>query len=194
MKEIWKDIEGYEGKYQISTFGRVKSLYYHNGTEQRILKQRDNRSGYLIVNLYKNGHNKGNLKTVHRLVAEAFIPNPEHKPQINHKDENKTNNRVENLEWCDNRYNFLYSAERHPERYKNRKYTKRKNGNGRNGVRNSYKHKRKIIQKDCNGKVVNVYENARSVCIENNFNEWSIIQCCNGKRKTAYGYKWEFAE
>ena len=92
MTEIWKDVKGYEGVYQVSNFGRVKRV-----TTGRILKGGKDKYGYLIVNLYKNS--VGSIKTIHRLVAEAFIPNPENKPQVNHVDENKTNNSLDNLEW-----------------------------------------------------------------------------------------------
>ena len=92
MEEIWKDIKGYEGIYQVSNLGRVKRV-----TTGRILKGVKNRTGYLKVSLYKNSIKY--VKTIHRLVAEAFIPNPESKPQVNNIDEDKTNNRVDNLEW-----------------------------------------------------------------------------------------------
>ena len=101
MKEIWKDIKGYEGLYQVSNFGRVKS-------STKILANRLSKRGYYIVTLYKNA--KGVTKTVHRLVAQAFIPNPDNLPQVNHKDENKLNNRVDNLEWCTAKYNINYSS------------------------------------------------------------------------------------
>lgn len=92
MTEIWKDIKDYEELYQVSNFGRVKSLYTN-----RILKgSKNNRGGYLKVSLCKN--NIKSTKTIHRLVAQAFIPNPENKPQVNHIDENKTNNMVSNIE------------------------------------------------------------------------------------------------
>lgn len=106
MEEIWKDIEGYEGLYQVSNFGRVKSLniikfnqfssYKHKG---RVLKlQLNKQTGYMYVNLSKLKSYK--TTSIHRLVAKAFIPNPENKSQVNHKDGNKFNNYVENLEWC----------------------------------------------------------------------------------------------
>ena len=92
MKEIWKDIKGYEGIYQVSNLGRVKSSYTNS-----ILKGCKTSNGYLKVNLYKNGSKS--TKTVHRLVAQTFISNPENKSGVNHIDENKTNNNIDNLEW-----------------------------------------------------------------------------------------------
>ena len=106
MKEIWKDIKGYEGLYQVSNLGRVKSLSRKNHPKEEFRNLITNSKGYLIVNLLKN--NKGKTNKVHRLVAEAFIPNPNNYPQVNHKDENKTNNHVDNLEWCTNKYNSNY--------------------------------------------------------------------------------------
>ena len=92
MEEIWKDIECFEGLYQVSNLGRVKRV-----ATGRVLKGCKDRGGYLLVGLYKQG--SASKKLIHRLVAQAFIPNPEHKSEINHIDENKTNNMVSNLEW-----------------------------------------------------------------------------------------------
>ena len=103
MKEIFKDIEEYEGLYQISNLGRVKSLKYG---KERILKPAKDKKGYLYVCLYKQGKMK--IYRVHRLVAQAFIPNPNNLPQVNHKDEDKTNNASSNLEFCDAKYNNNY--------------------------------------------------------------------------------------
>lgn len=101
--EIWKDCKGYEGKYQVSTLGRVwsvKGQKYLNGTFDK--------DGYIRVHLTaKNGKRKDEF--VHRLVALVFIENPNNYPQVNHKDENKKNNKVDNLEWCNSRYNNIYS-------------------------------------------------------------------------------------
>jgi hypothetical protein len=106
MKEIWKPIVGYEGRYEISNLGNVASLKYARGSNRRLLKQSTNTWGYSQVTLSKDKE-KCN-KTVHRLVAEAFIENPNKHKQINHIDENKHNNRVDNLEWCDSKHNMNY--------------------------------------------------------------------------------------
>lgn len=111
MEEIWKDIEGYVGKYQVSNYGRVISLKDRWGNYRRKeLKpiKIGGKNNYLQVNLCKDGLLKKIL--IHRLVAEAFIPNPDNLPIINHKDENPQNNRYDNLEWCDKRYNILYGS------------------------------------------------------------------------------------
>lgn len=105
INEIWKDIEGYEGIYMISSKGRVKSLKFG---KEKILKNLKNTCGYLFVSLCKNGKFKNYL--IHRLVASAFIDNPNNLSQINHKDEDKTNNRIDNLEWCDSSYNINFGT------------------------------------------------------------------------------------
>lgn len=104
QNEIWKDIEGYENLYQISNYGRVKSII-----RNKIKHYETNHNGYLRVNLCKK--RKIEHKRVHRLVAEAFIPNPQNLPQINHKDGNKLNNCVNNLEWCTPTDNVRHSVE-----------------------------------------------------------------------------------
>lgn len=126
MGEIWADIPGWEGKYQVSNKGRVKKLagfYFcgHRGeqireTPEMIMKQFVRNKGYLGIRLSNGVERKTYL--VHRLVATAFIPNPDNLPQVNHKDENPSNNCVENLEWCDNKYNCNYGS--HPENISNR--------------------------------------------------------------------------
>ena len=100
--EVWKPVVGYEGLYEVSSYGRVRNRY------GRILLIETTRVGYLRVSLYVNCHQKHYL--VHRLVAHAFLPNPHHYPEVNHKDENPSNNCVENLEWCSRTYNMRYGG------------------------------------------------------------------------------------
>ena len=107
VKEIWKEIDGYNGRYEISNFGRLKS--YAQNKSGKISSGSIEKKGYRVVRLYDNVGNAKDYK-VHRLVAEAFIPNPNNLPQVNHKDENKENNCVNNLEWCTNEYNCHYGT------------------------------------------------------------------------------------
>ena len=107
--EIWKDIQEYEGLYQISNYGRVKSLRDNKGNyREKIIKSRPSKNGYIIINLSKNG--KAKTFKIHRLVSIHFIPNPENKPQVNHKDGNKLNNSVSNLEWVTASENSLHAT------------------------------------------------------------------------------------
>ena len=168
IMEIWKDIEGYPN-YQISTMGRVKSLGNNKTRKDKILKSYKNNKGYLVVHLYKEGKVKG--YSIHRLVTSAFIPNPNNLPQVNHKDEDKTNNRVDNLEWCDNDYNRNY---------------------GTRTERVFYKLSKPVLQFTKDGKLVKIWENATHIKNELGFSSSSINSCCNGKIKTAHGYKWCF--
>lgn len=100
--EEWKDIKNYKGLYQVSNKGRIRN------TKGEILAYDTTPNGYCRVHLCKKG--KAKWHTIHRLVAKAFIPNPDNLPQVNHKDEDKVNNNVENLEWCDNKYNTKYGT------------------------------------------------------------------------------------
>ena len=116
MVEIWKDVPGYEGIYIVSSFGKVKSLKRtRKGSygsirvvDERVLEHKIDKDGYHIVTLSKEGKTK--CIGVHRLVARVFIPNPDGLPQVNHRDENKSNNSVDNLEWCDVKYNTNYGT------------------------------------------------------------------------------------
>ena len=110
--EVWKDIKGFEGFYKVSNKGNIYSVGRKNSRGRkcggRVLKPLDRTDGYLEVNLYKNGVMEKIL--IHRLVAEAFIPNANGFPEVNHRDEDKANNNVENLEWCTSKYNTNYGT------------------------------------------------------------------------------------
>lgn len=119
MEEIWKDIRGYEGLYQVSNLGRIKSLNYNNTKQEKILKGSQDKSGYRLAGLCKDG--KVSAKRIHRLVAEAFIPKLENKTEVNHIDGNKKNNCINNLEWCDRKENMKHAAKNGLSGFKNGK-------------------------------------------------------------------------
>lgn len=179
MEEVWKDVKGYEGRYQVSNFGNVMSLNYRRTGKRKLLTPKINNDGRLWVALAGNGKPKPML--IHRLVATAFIENPNNYPQINHIDENPKNNCVENLEWCTQEYNIGYYYERYREDAKRKKY--------RHG-----KHMNKaVIQETKDGRFVRKWNNSRQTRAELGWNDWSIAECCRGNRKTAYGYIWRYA-
>ena len=127
--EQWKDIKGYEGLYQVSNLGNVKALKKRAGKSirnEKLLKTYIDKYGYVYTILCKN--NKTHLATIHRLIAEAFIPNPNNLPQINHKDENKQNNNIDNLEWCTCKYNINYGTRTKRAFEKRRKYNEQVKG------------------------------------------------------------------
>lgn len=165
-KEIWRDIEGYEGLYQVSSEGRVKSLKYG---KEKILKGSKNSWGYLLVNLHKEGKQKHYY--IHRLVAQAFISNPDNLPEVNHKNEIKTDNRVENLEWCTNQYNINY---------------------GTHNKRMAKTLSVPVLQFTKEGEFVCKWDSMIEVERELGFNSGNISNCCRGERKSVYGYKWRY--
>jgi hypothetical protein len=172
IKEIWKGIEGYENLYQISSEGRVKSLGNNKNRKEKILNGRKNRGGYLIVSLCKEGKGKNYL--IHRLVANAFLPNPNNLPEVNHKDENPKNNCVENLEWCDRYYNNNYGKH-------NEKIAKAKSI--------------PVIQFSKTGDFIRRWNSAKEVEMELGFDSSSVTACCKGKRyKSVGGFKWGYAD
>ena len=174
--EEWRDIEGYEGLYQISNWGRVKSLNYKRTGEEGILLPSPNKHGYLRIDLCKKGEKPKHF-SIHRLVAQAFIPNPDNLPQVNHKDENKTNNYVYNLEWCDDKYNVNYGTrnERGAEKRKGKKHTEE----SKNKISEShYKKIKCVTTNEIFNSIIEASENY-------NINKSNITQCCRGKRKSA---------
>lgn len=172
MKEIWRDIEGYEELYQISSLGRVKSLGNggSNNSKERIIKALVVSSGYLAVGLSKDGKQKQYL--IHRLAANAFIPNPDNLPQVNHRDEDKTNNRVDNLEFCSAKYNSNYGT--HNKRISE-------------SMTNNPKMSKKVLCIET-GKI---YPSTMQVERELGFSNSDISKCCRGiKHKTVGGFHW----
>lgn len=176
MYEIWLDIPGFEGRYQASNLGRIKSL-----KSNKILSATDNGHGYKQVSLYKNGKN---IKyKVHRLVMITFKANPDNKAQVNHINEDKSDNRLNNLEWCDNKYNVNYGSAN-----ERRSSTAKKSG--------LYDRQAKQLSK----KVICVetgvvYDSIMEAARENDLKSYSPIgECCNGKKETAKGLHWRFYE
>ena len=172
-KEYWKPVVGYEGLYEVSNWGRVKSLNYNHTGKGKILKQNQIMNGYKSVMLCKDGKRKNYL--VHRLVAEAFIPNPDNLPQVNHKDENKTNNNVDNLEWCDAKYNHNYGT-----------INERISKSQINGKRSKI-----VIQYNLDGTFVREWPSTME-CGRNGYDQSSVADCCRGKLKTYKGFLWEY--
>lgn len=170
MKEIWKDIKGYEGLYQVSNLGKVKSL-----KKNIILKPYIEKKGYLRIDLNKNGKSKHYL--IHRLVAEAFIPNPLNKLQINHIDCNKQNNCINNLEWSTNLENAIHAYN--------------------NNLR-PFKPLRKINQYDLDGNFIKTWNSIIEASSQfknvSNHPQCNISGVLRGLRKTAFGYIWKYAD
>lgn len=170
--EQWKDIQGYEGLYQVSNLGNVKSLkrktLNNKCYKDRILKYSLDGKKYSCVTLCKDG--KGYTKKIHILVASAFIPNPDNKPQVNHKDGNKQNNCVSNLEWCTQIENMQHA------------------------LKNKLKPTKSILQCDLEGNVIKEWDCIRGCARQLNIPNQHIIRCAKGIRKTAHGYKWKYKD
>lgn len=201
--EIWKDVEGYEGLYQVSNFGRVKSLNYRGLGKEKVLKQGKHKQGYLLVHLYKD--NKQKTSTVHKLVALAFLENPYNFPQVNHKDENKENNKVENLEFCSARYNINYGtrSERVSEKRKGFRFTKeaiQKMSDSHKGkklpieVVNKIREKnsKTVIQYSLDGTFIKEWKSVIQASRELKISQGHISECCNNKRKSSGGFIWRY--
>lgn len=180
MSEEWKDIEEYEGLYQVSSMGRVKSLNYNHTNKERILKTGKDKYGYLFVYLYKDGKRK--FHKVHRLVAQAFLDNPYNLPFINHKDECKTNNFVDNIEWCTAAYNINYGT-------RNAKAGKTISKTNTNGERS-----KPVVAIDPEtGKVVIEFPSTAEAG-RNGFDYSAVGKCCRREKyyKTHKGFIWRY--
>ena len=188
--EEWKVIKDYPN-YMVSNMGQVKSLNYNHTGIEKIMKPSVSKRGYLLICLRKN--RKVKYFKVHRLVAQAFIPNPNDLPQVNHKNEIKDDNKVENLEWCDAKYNSNYGT-------RNKRVVEAKKG-----IKLSEETKNKIseakskpvlqIDKNTN-EVIAEYPSLREVERQLGINNSNVSRCCNNKphHNTAYGFKWKYKE
>ncbi len=177
--EEFKDIENYEGIYQISSYGRVYSV-----KRGKFLKPQSDK-GYLQVRLYKN--KKGKFYLIHRLVATAFIPNPLHLPQVNHINEIKTENHVENLEWCTASYNCNYGSRTARILSKTLAHPNWKKSREKCGT-----PKKAVLQFTLNGEFVKEYPSTCEASRQTKINQGNISQCCNGKYKSCGGYLWKY--
>lgn len=183
MEEVWKNIPGYEGYYQVSSFGRVRSL-------DRIDSENHFRKGQILKFNYLRGYARVGLRNgkkqtmfqVHRLVALVFIPNPNNLPQVNHKDEDKLNNFVSNLEWCDSTYNINYGS-------RNQKVS-----NTHKGRKHEYSWV-PVLCYSTQGEFVGRYENIKEAASVTKAQPNAITACCRNKKyyHTAGGYKWKYA-
>ena len=173
MSEEWRDINGYEGLYQVSDQGRVKSLERTDSlgrtVKERILKPGMDRGGYLLVVLCAGG--KPKTLNVHRLVCEAFHENPENKPCVNHIDENKTNNAASNLEWSTYEEN---------------------NNHGTHNERVAKARSKPVGQWTKDGELVKIWPSTQEAERQAGFNHGNISEVANGNRKTAHGFIWKY--
>ena len=191
--EIWKPIKDYEGLYEVSNLGRVKSLerkvahpiVKEKTIKEKLLKYNTDKNGYLYVTLYKDGKSKS-LK-IHRLVAIAFISNPDNKPDIDHINTNKADNRVDNLRWVTKEENM------------NNPLTKEKQKINTSGERHYKYGKRgseckdsiRVVQLTLNGELVKIWDSIRMVN-DYGFQDGSACRCCKGKFKQHKGFKWMY--
>lgn len=196
--EIWKDIENYPN-YQISNFGRVKSKKRITRVgiknvkkiirNEKILKPLKLTKGYLGIRLYDNNSNAKTFK-IHRLVAQAFIPNPNNLPQVNHIDGDKTNNRIDNLEWCTCLENMNHSYNiglRDKEKLKEHMSKVGKSLTNKKGH-----HIRKVAQYDQNNKLIKIWDSQMDASKSIGITNTSIQNVCTGKGKTAGGFIWKY--
>lgn len=180
MQEIWKDVDGFNGKYRISNFGNVLSVNFLNTGKDKLLTPKKHHSGYLMVRLGYGDKRRQKNKTIHSLVANAFIPNPDNKRCVNHIDGNKTNNMVDNLEWVTHKENTQHAI--------------------RIGLMNPYTHKNRagkeiynskpILQYDINGAFIKKWDCISDAARFYKCSPSTIINCAHGRCMSCKGYLW----
>ena len=186
--EIWRtpiyDGEPYEG-YKVSNWGKILSLNYNRTGKPKLMNPAETPKGYLRVGLRKNGET--NLCYVHRLIAETFLPNPENLPEVNHKDENKTNNFVflnedgtvnkkkSNLEWKTHRGNINHGT-------RNERVSK---------AMTNGKQSKRVLQLSLSGDLIREWPSLNE-CSRNGFNQGEVCKCCQGKKPQYKGFRWEY--
>lgn len=183
--EEWRPVKGYEGLYFVSNTGRIRSNYKGG----RTLKIQTQHTGYKTVELFNN--RIGKTLCVHRIVAEAFIPNPDNKPQVNHKDETRFNNHVSNLEWVTAKENQNYGTCKKRRAAKINYATQMRKDIAR---KNSQKSRKPVVQYDKDGNVVRSFVSGSEASRATNVQPTKISACALGKRKSAGGYIWKFVK
>ena len=181
MEELWKNVEGTEGMYQVSNYGRVLVRDYRaKGYWREQISSKRDRAGYRTVPIYYNGKRK--VVLLHRLVAFAFIPNPNNYPVVNHKDQNPSNNVASNLEWCTIQYNATYADA--VERRKAR-------------ITGVYRSNDAVAQYALDGTFIKVHKSSRdasfAVCGSRTLKAETIVEVCRGSRQMCCGYQWRYA-
>lgn len=186
LNELWEEISNYNHLYYVSNYGRILRLkhirmskrYYKKGKAYptKIFRVSKNKQGYVNTQINFGGYFK--TFKVHRLVAETFIPNPENKPQVNHRDGNKLNNRVDNLEWCTNGENGKHAWE---------------NGLRTKRIGNNNKFSVKVNQYDLDGTLIKKWNCINDISRELGIAHSLITSCCQNKQKTSHNYIWKYA-
>lgn len=187
MQEEWKVVSGYDGRYEVSNLGRIRSYSnarWGNKAEAKIMKVKQIPVGYLQVNLYKpHGGGKADSGLIHRLVAEAFIPNPAKLPVVNHKDGNKTNNCADNLEWVTASENSFHAV--------------------RTGLKKPSQHQKEVVSKmqsipvvmfSLDGRKIAVFESGKQAALAVGADISAVTKCCRGKLKKTKGYRFQYAD